>query len=56
MPEPIEDSKFRMEQLGMKQKDLAEVVGCKSRVIASFVKHKCYTNLTFKRQILSPLS
>jgi HTH-type transcriptional regulator/antitoxin HigA len=32
MPDPIEAIKFRMEQLGMKQKDLAEVVGYKSRV------------------------
>lgn len=32
MPDPIEAIKFRMEQLGMKQKDLAEVIGLKSRV------------------------
>jgi len=32
MPGPIEAIKFRMEQIGMKQKDLAEVVGFKSRV------------------------
>ena len=32
MPDPIEAIKFRMEQLGMQQKDLAEVVGFKSRV------------------------
>ncbi|GAB3002430.1 helix-turn-helix domain-containing protein [uncultured Cyclobacterium sp.] len=32
MPDPIEAIKFRMEQLGLKQKDLAEVVGFKSRV------------------------
>ncbi len=32
MPDPIEAIKFRMEQLGMKQKDLAEVIGFKSRV------------------------
>lgn len=32
MPDPIEAIKFRMEQLGMKPKDLAEVVGFKSRV------------------------
>jgi HTH-type transcriptional regulator/antitoxin HigA len=32
MPDPIEAIKFRMEQLGMKQKDLAEVVGFESRV------------------------
>lgn len=32
MPDPIEAIKFRMEQLGMNQKDLAELVGFKSRV------------------------
>jgi HTH-type transcriptional regulator/antitoxin HigA len=32
MPDPIEAIKFRMEQMGMKQKDLANVVGFKSRV------------------------
>jgi len=32
MPDPIEAIKFRMEQMGMKQKDLAEVLGFKSRV------------------------
>ena len=32
MPDPIQAIKFRMEQMGMKPKDLAEVVGFKSRV------------------------
>lgn len=32
MPDPIEAIKFRMEQLGYKQKDLASIVGLKSRV------------------------
>lgn len=32
MPDPIEAIKFRMEQMGLKQKDLAELVGFKSRV------------------------
>lgn len=32
MPDPIEAIKFRMEQMGMKQKDLAKIVGFKSRV------------------------
>lgn len=32
MPDPIEAIKFRMEQMGMKQKDLVEVVGFTSRV------------------------
>ncbi len=32
MPDPISAIKFRMEQMGMKQKDLVEMVGYKSRV------------------------
>jgi HTH-type transcriptional regulator/antitoxin HigA len=32
MPDPIDAIKFRMEQMGMRQKDLAEVMGFKSRV------------------------
>ena len=32
LPDPIEAIKFRMDQLGYKQKDLAEVIGLKSRV------------------------
>ena len=32
MPDPIAAIKFRMEQMGMNQKDLAEIVGFKSRV------------------------
>ena len=32
MPDPIEAIKFRMEQMGMKQKDLTEIFGFKSRV------------------------
>lgn len=32
MPDPIEAIKFRMDQLGIKQKDLAEIIGFKSRV------------------------
>ena len=32
LPDPIEAIKFRMEQLGNKQKDLADVMGLKSRV------------------------
>lgn len=32
MPDPIEAIKFRMEQMGLKQKDLAELVGFNSRV------------------------
>ena len=32
LPDPIDAIKFRMEQLGYKQKDLAEIMGLKSRV------------------------
>jgi len=32
LPDPIEAIKFRMEQMDMKPKDLAEVLGFKSRV------------------------
>lgn len=32
MPDPVEAIKFRMEQMGMKQKDLEEVFGFNSRV------------------------
>ena len=32
MPDPISAIKFRMEQMGLKQKDLVEMVGFKSRV------------------------
>jgi len=32
MPDPIAAIKFRMEQMGLKQKDLVEMVGFKSRV------------------------
>ena len=32
MPDPIEAIKFRMNQLGLKQKDLAKAIGLKSRV------------------------
>ena len=32
MPDPISAIQFRMEQMGLKQKDLAEIIGFKSRV------------------------
>jgi len=32
LPDPIEAIKFRMEQMGMQQKDLAKALGYKSRV------------------------
>jgi HTH-type transcriptional regulator/antitoxin HigA len=35
-PNPIEAIKFRMEQMGMSKKDLAEIIGYKSRVSEIF--------------------
>jgi HTH-type transcriptional regulator / antitoxin HigA len=32
LPDPIEAIKYRMEQMGYKQKDLADMIGLKSRV------------------------
>ena len=43
MPDPIEAINFRMEQMGMKQKDLAEVVGFKSRVTEILSKKRKLT-------------
>ena len=45
MPDPIEAVKFRMEQMGMKQKDLAEVLGFTSRVSEIL---NCRRKLTLK--------
>ena len=39
-PDPIEAIQFRMEQMGMKKKDLAEVIGYKSRVSEIFNKKR----------------
>ncbi len=54
MPDPIEAIKFRMEQMGMKQKDLAEVVGFKSRVSEILNKRRKLT-LEMIRKISSSL-
>ncbi len=43
MPDPIEAIKFCMEQMGMKQKDLAEVVGFTSRVSEILTKKRKLT-------------
>ncbi len=32
LPDPIETIKYRMDQMGYKQKDLADIIGLKSRV------------------------
>lgn len=39
-PDPIEAIKFRMEQMNMKKKDLAEIIGYKSRVSEIFSKKR----------------
>jgi HTH-type transcriptional regulator/antitoxin HigA len=42
-PDPIEAIKFRMEQMGMNKKDLAEVLGYKSRVSEIFSRKRKLT-------------
>ncbi|MGB5274940.1 MAG: helix-turn-helix domain-containing protein [Flavobacteriaceae bacterium] len=49
MPDPIEAIKFRMEQMGMKQKDLAEVVGFKSRVSEILSKKRKLTLVMIRK-------
>jgi len=42
-PDPIEAIKFRMEQMGMSKKDLAQVLGYKSRVSEIFSRKRKLT-------------
>jgi HTH-type transcriptional regulator / antitoxin HigA len=42
-PDPIEAIKFRMEQLGMDNNDLAEIIGYKSRVSELFSRRRKLT-------------
>lgn len=42
-PDPIEAIRFRMEQLGMTNKDLAEIIGYKSRVSEIFSRKRKLT-------------
>ena len=42
-PDPIEAIKFRMEQMDMKNSDLAEIIGYKSRVSEIFSKKRKLT-------------
>jgi HTH-type transcriptional regulator/antitoxin HigA len=42
-PDPIEAIKFRMEQMGMSNKDLAEIIGYKSRVSEIFSRKRKLT-------------
>ena len=54
MPDPIEAIKFRMEQMGMKQKDLVELVGFKSRV-SEIMNRKRKLTLDMIRKLHSTL-
>jgi HTH-type transcriptional regulator/antitoxin HigA len=54
MPDPIEAIKFRMEQMGMKQKDLAETVGFTSRV-SEILNRKRKLTLSMIRKLSSTL-
>ena len=54
MPDPIEAIKFRMEQMGMKQKDLAEVMGFKSRV-SEILNKKRKLSLSMIRKLSTSL-
>lgn len=55
LPDPIEAIKFRMEQMGMKPKDLAEVIGYKSRV-SEILNKKRKLSLNMIRKINETLS
>jgi len=50
MPDPIEAIKFRMEQMEMKQKDLAKVIGFTSRV-SEILNRKRKLTLTMIRKL-----
>ncbi len=49
MPDPIAAIEFRMEQLGLKQKDLAEIMGFKSRVSEIMNKRRKLTLTMIRR-------
>ncbi len=49
-PDPIEAIKFRMEQMGLSQKDLSEVIGYKSRV-SEILKKKRKLTLDMIRKL-----
>ncbi|AFM04856.1 putative transcription regulator containing HTH domain [Bernardetia litoralis DSM 6794] len=61
MPDPIEAIKFRMEQMGMSNKELAEILGFKSRVSEIFNRkrklsldmiRKLHTSLSIPTEVL----
>ena len=54
MPDPIEAIKFRMEQMGMKQKDFATITGLKNRA-SEILNKKRKLTLEMIRKISSSL-
>lgn len=54
-PDPIEAIKFRMDQLGLKQKDLEKIVGYKSRV-SEILNRKRKLTLGMIRKLSTALS
>ena len=54
MPDPIEAIKFRMEQMDMRQRDLGEIIGYKSRV-SEILNRKRKLNLRMVRKLSSSL-
>lgn len=54
-PDPIEAIKFKMEQMGMNQKDLAEVIGLKSRA-SEILSRKRPMSINIIRKISKALS
>ena len=50
LPDPIEPIKFRMEQLGYNQNDLAKIIGLKSRA-SEILNKKCKLSLEMIRLI-----
>ena len=55
VPDPIEAIKFRMEQLGMSQNDLSQVIGYKSRV-SEILNRKRKLTLDMIRKLNTTLS
>ncbi|NJN42849.1 MAG: helix-turn-helix domain-containing protein [Flammeovirgaceae bacterium] len=54
-PNPLEAIKYRMEQQGLTNRDLAEILGFKSRVTDIFNKHR-KLNLTMIRKLHNQLN
>jgi HTH-type transcriptional regulator/antitoxin HigA len=55
MPDPIEAIKFRMEQMGYNQNDLANIVGLKSRA-SEILNRKRKLSLEMIRQLHEQLN